>query len=53
MMDVVLGASEPTMGVRLETQVSEESQATAVDEPKETKTVEEKEVAKGYSGAWP
>jgi hypothetical protein len=53
LMEVVLGAAEPTTGTALDKQVSEESQVTVVDEPKETKKADEKEVAKGYSGAWP
>jgi hypothetical protein len=58
-MEVVLGAAEPPAGTGLNKQVTEESQDTVVEEAKEkeeakeSKKVEEKEVSKGYSGAWP
>jgi hypothetical protein len=59
LMEVVLGAAEPPAGTGLNKQVTEESQDTVVEEAKEkeeakeSKKVEEKEVSKGYSGAWP
>jgi hypothetical protein len=58
-MEVVLGAAEPTKGVELNKQVTEESQDTVVEEAEEKKEEtkeakkEEKDAMKGYSGAWP
>jgi hypothetical protein len=59
LMEVVLGAAEPTKGVELNKQVTEESQDTVVEEAEEKKEEtkeakkEEKDAMKGYSGAWP
>jgi hypothetical protein len=59
LMEVVLGAAEPAAGTGLNKQVTEESQDTAVEDAKdkekvkEGRKVEDREVSKGYSGAWP
>jgi hypothetical protein len=50
--DAVLGAAEPSVGGGLDDQVME-SKAPMIEEPKETKKAEEKDLMAGYSGAWP
>jgi hypothetical protein len=48
----VLGAAEPTLRGGMDIQVME-SKPVVMDEPKENTKMEENEVMRGYTGAWP
>jgi hypothetical protein len=50
--DAVLGAAEPTLRGGMDIQVME-SKPVVMDEPKENTKMEENEVMRGYTGAWP